>query len=266
MRSRRCLSIHPVERRLAAHQHALDVLPGRAEQQRRRLPRDAGDVRRQQQPARALSGERQQRIVGRRRLGRIDIDGGAAEMTGREMPRRAPLRRRCRRAPPGSGPHPVSWRKLARRRSVPRVAGDQRHVQRHHVGGGQQLRRATSVGRRAPAPVHGRAAPDRRKQMRQPMRWKACATALPIVPNPTTPDQQALQSRRGCRPACGRGNSTYWPWPISASRPGEAAQQHRGRGHGVFGDRAVAAAGHVGDRNTEPRQRRPGRAGRRRRR
>ena len=48
--------IHPVERRLVAHQHALDVLPGRAEQERRGLPRDAGDVRRQQQPLRGLAG------------------------------------------------------------------------------------------------------------------------------------------------------------------------------------------------------------------
>jgi hypothetical protein len=69
-----------MERRLGSHQHALDVLPGGAEQQRRRLARDAGDVRRQQQPARHLSGEREQRIVGPGRLGRIDVDGGAAEV------------------------------------------------------------------------------------------------------------------------------------------------------------------------------------------
>ena len=36
-----------------------------------------------------------------------------------------------------------------------------------------------------------------------------------------------------------------------AIRPGEATQQHRGRCHGVFGDRTVARAGNIGDRNAE---------------
>src|SRR5215813_10170368 len=37
-------SIRAAHRRLVAHEHALDILPRRAEQERGSLPRDAGDV------------------------------------------------------------------------------------------------------------------------------------------------------------------------------------------------------------------------------
>src|SRR6185369_14953076 len=50
--------------------------------------------------------------------------------------------------------------------------------------------------------------------MRHPMRWKACATAVPIVPNPTTPTSRPSNPGRlsaSMRPR----KSTYRPWPIS---------------------------------------------------
>src|ERR1700730_9520952 len=73
-------SANAVERWLVGEEHALDVSPSGAEQEGRRLPSDAGDVRRQQQSARRSALQRQERVVAGGRLGRIDVNGGTSEV------------------------------------------------------------------------------------------------------------------------------------------------------------------------------------------
>src|SRR5262245_52163362 len=78
-------SICAVVRRLVANEHALDIVPGRAEQEGRGLPRNARDVRGEEQLLGGLAGEREQGIVGCRWLGRVDVDRGPAEPARLEM-------------------------------------------------------------------------------------------------------------------------------------------------------------------------------------
>ena len=120
-------------------EQALDVAPRGAAKKCGGLARHAGDVRREQHAPRRFAFEREQRMVGRRRLGGIDIDRRAAQMARVQMRRRAPLRRRCRRAKPGSAPRRASSARARRSPISPVVRGQQRHVQGDHVGGRQQL-------------------------------------------------------------------------------------------------------------------------------
>ena len=90
--------------------------------------------------------------------------------------------------------------------------------------------------------------------MRQPMRWNACATAGPMVPKPTTPTSRPSNPGEIVGQHAGAEIRVVALADLGVG-PGEAPQQHRGRGHGIFGDRTVAAAGHIGDRNAEPCQR-----------
>ena len=197
--------------------------------------------------------QRKQRIVRRGRLGRIDVDGGAAEMTGREMPgeRRfvddAAARRLNEDRTRFHGCKLGITDHAARRR-------DQRHVQRHHVGSGQQLleRHRSGAQRLRLCKVAGRriVESDAASHALEGLRDRG-----PDRAEPDHAHQQALQSRK----VVGQHAAAKIHVPALADlgrRPGEAAQQHRGRGHGVFGDRAVACTGNVGDRNTEPRHRR----------
>ena len=174
-------------------------------------------------------------------------------MAGREVPRRAPLRRRCRRAPPESGPRPASWLQARRSPIMPLRRRDQRHVQRHHVGGGQQLLERHRLGaqRLRLLRVAGRRIV---KAMRQPMRWNACATAVPIVPNRPRPPA-GPPCRRDCRPACGCGK----PRSCLGRSPHRAQAKRRSSSDAAVTAYSATALllppGNVGDRNAEPRQR-----------
>src|SRR5262245_61961041 len=69
-------SVCAAHRWLVAQEHAFDVLPRRAEQERGSLPRDPSDVRGEQKLLGRLAGEAKQWIVCRWRLGGIDVDRG----------------------------------------------------------------------------------------------------------------------------------------------------------------------------------------------
>ena len=69
------------------------------------------------------------------------------------------------------------------------------------------------------------------------------------------PDGQAFETAGRLSATCARETrgSSRADFRI---RPGKAPQQHRRRRDRVFGDRAVAAARNIGDRDAEPLQRR----------
>src|SRR5262249_34157471 len=79
-------SIRAADGRLIAHEHALDVLPGRAEQERRGLPGDASDVRGQEELLGRRAVEPERRVVARWWLGGIDMAGRPAEPARLEVP------------------------------------------------------------------------------------------------------------------------------------------------------------------------------------
>ena len=126
-------------------------------------------------------------------------------------------------------------------------------MQRHHVGGGQQF---PQRHRSCAQSLHGSDVAGRRI-----VKTDAATHALEGVGDrgsdgakPDHADQQALQSREVVGKHAG-AEIHVMALADLAIRPGHAAQQHRGRGDGIFCDRAVACAGNVGDRNAEPRQR-----------
>jgi hypothetical protein len=88
-------SIDPVERRLILHQHALDILPGGAEQVVE-AGANAGDNAASAAAASRFAGSLSSGLSGPALSG-IDIDRRAAEMAGAGSPP-APPHRQCRRA------------------------------------------------------------------------------------------------------------------------------------------------------------------------
>jgi hypothetical protein len=109
-----------------------------------------------------------------------------------------------------------------------------------HRSGAQHLRRCKVARRRI---VESDAAPHALESLRD---------RGPDRAEPDHAHQQALQSRK----VVGQHAAAKLHIPALADLgrgPGEAAQQHRGGGHGIFGDHAVACSGNVGDRKTKPR-------------
>ncbi len=126
-------------------------------------------------------------------------------------------------------------------------------MQAHHVGGGEQrverhgdgaerLRRGR-VTRRGIVKTDAAAGAVERLRDRLSDRAKS-----------DNADQQAVEPGQvvGDHAGAEGGVVAFLDFRVG---PGEAPQQDRGRRYGIFGDRAIAAARHIGDRNAELRQR-----------
>src|SRR5438309_4128803 len=85
------LSQGALHERYVFDEHALDVAPSSAQEECGGLAGDAGDMRSEEDTARGVTGELKERVIRRRRLVRIDIDGGTAEMAGIERIRNGGL-------------------------------------------------------------------------------------------------------------------------------------------------------------------------------
>ena len=213
-----------------------------------------GDMRREQQPARALAFEREQRVVVRRRLGGIDVDRRAAEMARRKM--RGERRLVDDAAARGLDQDRARFHR-PERTVIDHAARlrDQRHMQRHHVGGGQQLverqrlraqrLRRAEVARRRIVKADAAAHAVERSRHRQ-RRWCRSRRCRPA----------GRRARPDCRPACGRENPRSVPSPISALAQASRRSSIDADVTAYSATALLLAPAHVGDRNAKPRQRR----------
>ena len=197
-------SIRAVERRLLLQQHALDVLPRRAEQERRRLPRDAGDVRRQQQPRRGLAVT----------ASAADCRPPAARWNRHRPPRRRddPTSRLAASAASSTMPPREAWIRTApvfmRASSLAPirfcVAGSSGTCSETTSAGREQFveRHRTRIERRRDRGIDRRRIEEAqlRAHALERLRHRAADGA-----EADQADQQALDARRDCRRSCGRG-------------------------------------------------------------
>ena len=203
----------------------------------RGLARDAGDVRRQQQPRRGFAGELEQRIVGRGRFGRIDIDRRAAEMAGDQACRQRRLVDDA--AARGLDQHRAGLHASQARAAPIRfcVAGSSGTcsdtTSEVESSSSSDIARASmplaSAGRRIEEA-------DLRAHADERLRHRAADGA-----EADQADLQALDAGEIVRHHAGAELGVVAGLDLGVG-PGEAPQQHRRGGHGIFRHRAVAAA------------------------